>query len=273
MFFFKKKDYLKKSPLISDPEVNRKVSFCITHKNRFEQLNQTLETNLKDNLGLRNSVEFILMDFNEDEQIKTWVLDNFQSYLADGYLKYFYSPDLTKFRAPAAKNASHAMAQGAILVNLDCDNYTGVDGAQFVIDNFEKAEHNIVLWQFSKVRRDGSFGRISVTRDVFNEIGGYDENLLEMGYQDNDLMERAMALGTKQVKRPEKAFNKAIPNEKFQPKNMSYEKMRDTNKATSKRNIKAKLLKANQGKYLVANFYSLNTSGELTKVEKRNLIK
>lgn len=267
MFFFKKKNYLEKSPLLSNPEVKRKVSFCISHKNRFDQLSQTLETNLKDNLDNRDIVEFILMDFNDDDKVKNWVLDNFSSYLSDGYLKYFHSPDMPKFHMSAAKNACHQMGEGAILVSLDCDNYTGPNGAQFVLDNFTSHKQNIVLWQFSKVKRDGSHGRISVTRDIFDKLGGYDESFHEMGYQDDDFMKRAMAMGVKQVKRKDREYNQTIPNEKYQPKNMSYEKMRDDNKAVSNKNIKMQQLKANNGKYLVNNFYLLNPNGELTKVE------
>ncbi|PIB35716.1 hypothetical protein BFP72_10080 [Reichenbachiella sp. 5M10] len=268
MFFFKKKKALDKSPLLKDPEIKRKVSFCISHKNRFEQLSKTLEVNLKDNLDLRDQIEFILTDFNDDETIKNWIFDNFKSYLEDGYLKYFHSPDMPKFHMSAAKNACHNMGQGAILVSLDCDNYTGKNGGQFVLDNFESHAQNIVLWQFSKIKRDGSHGRISVTRDVYHQLGGYNESFHEMGYQDDDFMKRAMALGAKQVKRKDPDYNKTIPNDKYEPVNMSYEKMRDANKAVSNKNIKAKQLHANQGKYLVNNFYQLNTQGELVKTDK-----
>lgn len=263
MFFFKKKKYLPKSPLLTDASVQRKVSFCMTHKNRFHQLEEALKKNLEDNLEDRDMVEFILMDFDDHNDTREWIKTNFQQELKDGYLKYFQNPELPKWHMSIAKNTSHLVAEGAILVSLDCDNFTGYRGGKFVLDNYLNAEHNIVLWQFSKVKQDGSHGRISLTRDLFDELGGYDEALMPAGYQDNDIMERAIAKGVQKVHRKDRDYNQTIPNDKYQPENMSYTKMKMTNKANSRKNIKNGRLLANNGDYGLKKISKLNSNGEM----------
>ncbi|UXX79559.1 hypothetical protein N7E81_00340 [Reichenbachiella carrageenanivorans] len=230
-------------------------------------MKMTLLQNLNDNLIDRNSIEFVLMDFDEGDQVKQWVLKEFGEFLSDGYLKYFHCPQLSEWNASVAKNTSHKVAAGAVLVNLDCDNYTGLRGGAFVLDQFREAEQNIVLWQFSKIKEDGSFGRIAITRDLFKLLGGYNEAFLPMGYQDNDLMERAKARGALLVHRRDSDYNRAIPNEKYTPATMSYKKMKMTNKAASKKNIRLGHLMANAGLYGLEEVYKLSPGGQLERYE------
>ena len=249
MFDFLKRRLLPKPIKLADNNYPVKVSFCITHLNREEAIKQTLPQNLKDNIEDRHKVEFVLMDFNENDEIANWVKQHFEEYLKDGYLKYFRCRDMDSWHASVAKNTSHKVATGVVLVNLDGDNFTGYRGGRFVFDAFNRANHEIVLWQWSKVKRDGSFGRVAVTRDRFYALGGYDQSLMPMGYQDNDLYERARAMGAKLVHIKDRSYNKAIANDKYVPPTMKYEKMRDDNKRTSKRNIRSGILQANSGQF------------------------
>ncbi|MEP2024451.1 MAG: hypothetical protein ABJH98_13665 [Reichenbachiella sp.] len=226
--------------------------------------------NLNDNLIDRKSIEFILMDFDEGNQVKNWIIKEFGEYLSDGYLKYFHCPGLEEWNASIAKNTSHKVATGAVLVNLDCDNYTGLRGGAFVLEQFRQAEQNIVLWQFSKIKEDGSFGRISITRDLFKFLGGYNESFLPMGYQDDDLMARAKASGALLVHRRNPEFNQAIPNEKYKPATMTYKQMKMTNKAKSKKNIRLGRLMANSGQFGLEEIYVLDVDGKMVRYEKLN---
>lgn len=231
-------------------------------------MKKTLLQNLNDNLMDRQSIEFILMDFDEGDQIKNWIHKGFGEFLSDGYLKYFHCPSLEKWNASIAKNTSHKMASGAVLVNLDCDNYTGYKGGAFVLEQFRESEQNIVLWQFSKIKEDGSFGRISITRDLFKILGGYDESFLPMGYQDDDLMARAKANGALLVHRRNPEYNQSIPNEKYKPATMSYKQMKMANKAKSKKNIRLGQLMANSGQFGLDDIYTLNEEGKLVRHEE-----
>ncbi|SMD32979.1 hypothetical protein SAMN04488029_1340 [Reichenbachiella faecimaris] len=228
----------------------------------------TLRQNLNDNLTDRKFIEFILMDFDKGDHVKNWIIKEFGEFLSDGYLKYFHCPSLDQWNASIAKNTSHKMASGAVLVNLDCDNYTGLQGGSFVLDQFRKAEENIVLWQFSKIKQDGSFGRISITRDLFKILGGYDESFLPMGYQDDDLMARAKARGALLIHRRNPEYNRAIPNEKYLPAAMTYKEMKMANKALSKKNVRLGMLIANSGQFGLNEIYALDAEGKLVKHEE-----
>ena len=257
-----------KAPIRKVTDQSMKLSFCITHKNRFEYLQKTLFQNLEDNKENRLEVEFVLMDFHESEEILDWVRENFYKEIQQGYLKYFRAK-MEGWSAPLAKNTAHYLARGDILTNLDCDNFTGREGGKFVLEQFFKEESNLMLWQFSRVRRDGSYGRMSFYKQAFEDLGGYDEGLMEMGFQDNDLMLRALKMGIKRIECNDKLYNKAIKHEKYKPAHMSFRRMERWNKARSKVNIKEQKLTANNGSFgLRQGIMFMNKKGQMEPFQK-----
>ena len=257
-----------KAPIEIAVDQSPKLSFCITHKDRFEYLQKTLFQNLKDNEEDRLNIEFILMDFHESDEVMHWIREIFPKEIGQGYLKYFKAK-IQGWSAPLAKNTAHYVASGIILTNLDCDNFTGRKGGRFVLEQYYKEESNLMLWQFSRVRRDGSYGRMSFYQQAFEDLGGYDEGLMEMGFQDNDLMLRALKMGVKRIERNDKLYNKAIKHEKYKPAQMSFRSMERWNKARSKMNIKQQKLSANNGSYgLREGILFMNKEGAMEPFEK-----
>ena len=257
-----------KAPIEIAVDQSPKLSFCITHKDRFEYLQETLFQNLKDNEEDQLDIEFILMDFHESDEVMHWIKETFPKEIGQGYLKYFRAK-MQGWSAPLAKNTAHYVASGTILTNLDCDNFTGWEGGRFVLEQYYKEESNLMLWQFSRVRRDGSYGRMSFYQQAFEDLGGYDEGLMEMGFQDNDLMLRALKMGVKRIERNDKLYNKAIKHEKYKPAQMSFRSMERWNKARSKMNIKQQKLTANNGSYgLREGILFMNKEGAMEPFEK-----
>ncbi|WP_304066849.1 glycosyltransferase family A protein [Pedobacter glucosidilyticus] len=219
----------------------KKISFCITCKNRFHQISQTLTKNLSDNRHNKDIVEFVLINFNSNDGLHEWIVQNFKDELKSGYLKYLLSKTLIEWHASTAKNIAHYYATGEILVNLDCDNFTGVDGASFVIKLFEN-NSKIILHQASNNPLDGSFGRISILKKYFIGIGGYNENFNPMAYQDTDLILRAVEFGLLYTLKNDAKYNEAIPNSKkeglkYTNSKKSYLTMLSENKLISHINI------------------------------------
>lgn len=191
------------------------LSFCITCKNRFEQIKRTLPQNLFDNQIYKHLIEFILVDFGSTDGLQNWVYENFIDDIRSAYLKYYYTKELDDWHASIAKNTSHMLASNEIVTNLDCDNYTGANGGKFVIDKMtEHGIHKIIFHQFSKNEDDGSYGRITLSKRNFLKIGGYDESFEPMGYQDVDLIIRSKAAGLKYIHVSDNLYNKTIPNTK-----------------------------------------------------------
>lgn len=218
------------------------LSFCITCKNRLWQIERTLIKNLEDNIKLKSKIEFVLVDFNSNDGLGDWVKERFKMELKDGYLKYYFTNDLPHWHASIGKNTAHLFANGKILTNLDCDNFTGQNGAQFILDHFGKHKQPIVMHQFSANGSDGSFGRISVLKDFFYYTGGYDEAFYPMGFQDADLIIRLWMLGLKYVRIKDSNYSQAIRNTKSEGlancnSDMTYEDMNMSNRDLSFENI------------------------------------
>ena len=230
------------------------LSFCITCKNRIHQIRQTLRKNLDDNLCHKEFIDFILVDFSSADGLREWITSNFQQELMSGYLKYYYTEALPHWHASVAKNTSHLCATGDILVNLDCDNFTGIWGGAFVINAFDRYNDWCVFHQYSGNQPDGSYGRIAVKRSYFDRIGGYNEDLEPMSYQDNDLIMRLTRLGLKYVLSADSEYNQTIPNTKEESllnthSPNSYLQMFEINSAIVSQNISEGRMVSNNGKF------------------------
>lgn len=231
-----------------------KLSFCISCKNRFHQISYTLPKNLDDNRLHQEWIEFILMDFGSVDGLREWVISHFQEYLKSGYLKYYYTEELSFWHASVAKNMAHKLANHNILVNLDCDNYTGYLGGQFVIRQFLQSR-DIVLHQFGGNLHDGSYGRISMLKKYFEAIGGYDESFEPMSYQDIDLINRLKQIGLRYRLQSNTRFCRAIANTKSESilhtnSTLVYNEMYIKNGMESRKNIAS-------GRLIVHNQYHI----------------
>ncbi len=194
----------------------------------------------------------MLVDFGSTDGLREWVAKNFEPDIRSGYLKYFYTDRMPSWHCPTAKNTSHVWARGEILVNLDCDNFTGPNGGKFLIQQFVDSSDDIVIQQLSD-KDEGSYGRISMRREFFNLIGGYDQSLEAMGYQDVDLMERLKAIGLRYVHIPDPRYNRTVPNThedgcaNILGEKVNWWQMDYNNFIASKRNIDEGRLVANKG--------------------------
>lgn len=228
----------------------KKLSFCITCKNRFHQISKTLPYNLRDNKDNQNDIEFVLLDFKSTDGLEDWIVDNFKEELKSGYLRYILSDELPNWHTSVAKNIAHKHASGDILVNLDADNYTGRSGGMFIIKQFEKHGDSLLLHQFSGEYGDGSCGRIGVLKYHFDKIGGYDESLFAVGADDIDLIGRLAMYGLFYFNERNEEYNDAIKNTKdesmkYAKSNISYDSMNRINTYISRYNIARKELIAN----------------------------
>ncbi|GHT29269.1 hypothetical protein FACS189415_7170 [Bacteroidia bacterium] len=196
---------------------------------------------MDDNRMFQHLIEFVLVDFGSTDGLQDWVKNNFKADISTGYLKYYYTEELPFWHASIAKNTAHLLANHKIAVNLDCDNYTGYNGGKFVIQQFIKFGDNIVLHQLAD-KIDGSYGRISLTKDNFLKIGGYDEILEPMAYQDSDLLLRLSKSGIQYILNPDTRYNRAIYNPKEESicnsnSTLTWEEMHFKNINKSHRNV------------------------------------
>jgi hypothetical protein len=187
------------------------IAFCTSCKNRRWQLENTLPSNLA---AIRGSGHFIaLCNYNSTDALDDYVARCFADDIREGGLTYFHTASPGLFHASKAKNAAHRLAltrKPDVLFNLDADNFITNDTVPVVVSAFN-AHPDAFLHHWSKKWGDGTFGRIAMRCERWLQLGGYDETLREMAWQDLDLLCRARAIGLQYQLRSD-GLKDAVPN-------------------------------------------------------------
>ncbi len=148
-----------------------------------------------------------------------------------------------------AKNISHTLASGDILLNLDCDNRIG-EALKQIRETFEANVGALHLW--SGRYGDGTCGRIAIRRELFFNAGGYDESFRPMAYQDEDLLARLRDMGAAVLHQPCKeavaVANAGLGEAASVPKSAKWNRYHEYNYRMSERNRAEGRLVANEGK-------------------------
>jgi len=154
-----------------------KISFCTTCKNRLLHLEQTILSNIEATSSYDNR-EFILLNYNSEDSLDDWVLENLMEHIKSGLVKYYHTKGPRYFVASHAKNIAHRLATGDILVNIDADCFIEEGFCELLVELFER-NFRILITSPGNDKNGiaGSFGKIAVLRDDFYGVGGYDENI------------------------------------------------------------------------------------------------
>jgi hypothetical protein len=227
----------------------RTISFCTTCMNRFFHLRETFLRNVDDNRTYP-AVEFVLLNYNSQDELHHWALKHLPPYIEKGIVNYYHTTEPTRFHASIAKNLAHKVAQGEIVCNVDGDNFTGKDFA-FYLNHAMYVRHDDCVLHFKKAPYWGTEGRIAMTRSNFIALGGYDESFEPIGHEDHDLINRAKAYGLRYDNIRIENFLHYLSNTTFdkavncteQPTN--YYDLQNRNKKRSNDNIAAGRIIAN----------------------------
>ncbi|NSL89230.1 glycosyltransferase family 2 protein [Chitinophaga sp. Mgbs1] len=168
--------------------------------NRTMHLKKTLLQNIMDNRDYPQ-VEFVLLDYGSRDDLYPWARKELSSFINDGKLVYWRTTAPRHFHMSHSKNMVFRLATGDILCNIDADNFTGAGFAAYVNEMFNR-EPGIFLspvgigpgkkwWDVQ--------GRICLRREDFLQFRGYDEKVLEYGYEDQDLKHRMITGGRRKM--------------------------------------------------------------------------
>lgn len=197
------------------------IAFCTTCKNRTQHIEQTLPKNLADNERYAGT-KFILVDYHSPDHLVDYVTEKHEGALEAGRLVLYRFTEPIPFRMAHAKNLAHRLGilEGAdVLVNLDADNYTGVDFANYVASAFQENSERF-LWanrnQPAPVRYPkGCNGRIAVSSRAFIKAGGYDERFVTWGPDDKDFNGRLRKLGCLPAEIPRRYLDVILHNDRM----------------------------------------------------------
>lgn len=186
-----------------------KISFCTVCMNRLHHLKLSLLKNISDNEDYAD-LEFILLDYNSTDGLKEYIMNTLQQYIKNGRLKYYKTLSPKYFNRSHSRNLAFKLATGEILCNVDADNYTGKGFAAYLANAFLENEST-----FLSPAKQGDttladvFGRTCVARRHFYMAGGYDERMVNYGFEDFDLVNR-LELSGLTCKAIDGSFLKAI---------------------------------------------------------------
>lgn len=197
-----------------------KISFCTTCMGRLEHLKQTLPQNIIGNPNKGDlEVEFVVLNYGDKAGMHEWMLRDplVEEEIKAGRLVYAKT-DQSVFRMTHAKNMAHRLATGDVVCNVDADNFVGEGFAQGLARVFAQDPNVItnpsysITYESEKQGGGGLFGRMALTRENFERLGGYDESYKGWGAEDTNLSRRARLLGVRYVRFEDDDFLKVIPH-------------------------------------------------------------
>ena len=181
------------------------VYFCTTCKGRVQHIERTLRQNIHHN----PDAKFILVDYASQDHLIDYLKARCWEEICSGQLTVYSYREGHAFMMAHAKNMAHRLAivEGAkpndILCNIDADNFTGKDFANYLIESFtilHTLKQEIFMW--SRMVKDGDgrlprgiSGRIAITARQFLNSGGYDEKFETWSPDDKDFNLRLRRMG------------------------------------------------------------------------------
>lgn len=169
-----------------------KISVCTTVMNRLEAIKETLEKNILDNREYPN-FEFVLLDYNSTDGLNKWVRENLREYIDSGILNYYRTESHKFYSMTHSRNIAFRCAAGQIVINVDADHFTTNNFLIRVNFLANQTDDKIILVKSKQKNR----GRIGMFKQDFLNLGGYNEDLIHYGYDDKDLVCRALKSGFK----------------------------------------------------------------------------
>ena len=187
------------------------ISFCTVCMNRLHHLKETLLQNIIDNLNYPD-LQHILLDYNSTDGMEEWVKDNLSEHIANGRLIYYHAIDQISFHRTHSRNMAFLMAKEGIVCNIDADNYTGAEFAQYIDAHFRKYPESYLAVDYMNYygKYKDSYGRIACQKKHFLALRGFDEAMSGYGYEDIDFCERLARSGLKPYYISEEKFLKSI---------------------------------------------------------------
>lgn len=194
--------------------MQHRISFCTVCMNRTIHLKETFIRNIQDNMDYGN-IEFILLDYGSRDDMYEWAQTALSSYINAGLVSYYRTTAPLFFHMSHSKNMAFRLGTGDILCGIDADNYTGSGFAAYVNEQFNREEEIFIAPP--RIATDRKWwdvqGRVCVRKEDFHHLRGYDEKVVEYGFEDQDFKCRLESLGRKRTTIKEERFLHAITHD------------------------------------------------------------
>ena len=202
---------------------------------------------MDDNRRYSSIIEFIVFDAQPSDGIRNWIQTEFSDDLNTGYLRYFSWATDMNCNIQTVKNTTCFCSTKEIVSDLGCGDFTGYLGGQYIINLFLKRP-KILLRQIKHKHEMGS-ERISIRREYFDLMGGYDEQFLIADGYVEDLIARLKLADILCVQVFEQKYTQSLEIKKSLSAEIEYIHLLNESSKLSKKKISEGQWVANHGIY------------------------
>jgi hypothetical protein len=176
-----------------------RIAICTAAFDRARELRETLLPNLE---AIEDTPHFIaLCDLGSNDGLDHYVRKEFPSHVTAGKLVFFRARERPGFHAAMAKNAAHrlGLCLGAtVLFNVDPEHFVTSVSLGRVAETFSR-KGAVVVHDCAVEHYAVHAGRIAVTAEDWQLLGGYDEALPPLAREQFDFLFRCRASGREYV--------------------------------------------------------------------------
>jgi hypothetical protein len=172
---------------------NYKISICIPCMNRLEEIKISIPENIEANSDYPN-FELVLLDYNSTDGLKHWVKTKMMKYIESGLLVYYRTEEPKYFCPQHSRNLVMKLGSGDVVNMLDANKVATQNFAAHVNQIANQIERPVIFARAPK-SYFRLFGRLGFFKEDFMHLGGFNEQLSGYGWQDRDLLYRAMKMG------------------------------------------------------------------------------
>jgi hypothetical protein len=235
-----------RGPYEKEIKKHYKISICTTCMGRVVDIERTFLQNIKSNLGYYNDkMEFVLLNYNSRDGLDDWAREMLPYFIDAGIVNYYHTFEPQFYSMTHSRNIAFKLAQGDIVNNVDADHFTNKGFVEYInlLAN-QGIRHPVFLKSKQKNR-----GRLGMFKKEFLWLRGYDEGIEGYGFDDVDLLYRALCAGFSAVFFGGKYFShtedhRRHPTENYSHKDWKYQQRKNT--LISLLNLKYKKYRANK---------------------------
>ena len=177
--------------------LNRTLCYFTVVMNRLHHVEKTLPANLRNNSS--DSTCFLILDYNSQDGLQDYILENYQQELKRGKLAYHRYAHAKYFSHSHSRNMAVRLADTPFVCNLDADNFTGEGFDAYLLEQFALHPQVVISALSNEQQIYGAFGRMATRREHFAAVGGYDESFKGYGFEDYDLVHRLEQSGLRKI--------------------------------------------------------------------------
>ena len=237
-----------RGPYEQPVEKRYKISICTTCMNRAGDLEQTFLENIKSNIDYgEDKIEFVLLNYGSMDHLDEWARDVLPPFIKQGVVNYYHTKEPRFYSMTHSRNIAFRLAAGEIVNSVDGDHFTNDGFVEYVnmLAN-QGIKHPVFLKSKQKNR-----GRLGFFKTDFLWLGGYDEGIEGYGFDDVDLLHRALLSGFTDMFYGGQFFrhvedHRRHPVDNYQQKDWKYQQRKNT--LISLLNCKYEKYQANQNK-------------------------